>query len=75
VPLMKITKPGLVAIGCAVALLWTCILAERGVMRRALSERAAVMRGLEQMRRGKRRNQPVLAPGVYFPRPARPIPG
>ena len=71
-PLMTITKPGLVAIGCAVALLWTCLLAERGLMRHAMSERAAVMRGFEQMRREKR-NRPVSAPGIRFPRPARPI--
>ena len=46
-PIAKITGQGLSAIGCAVALLWGSLAAERGMMRRAYAERAAVMRGLE----------------------------
>jgi hypothetical protein len=65
-PLMKITGPGLVAIGCSVALLWACILGERMTMRWAYSERAAVMRSLARDR-AIRHAEPALAP--------RPLPG
>ena len=60
-PLMKITGPGVVAIACSVALLWACILGERIVLRRAYSERAAVMRSVAHDR-GARHAQPALAP-------------
>jgi putative protein kinase ArgK-like GTPase of G3E family len=59
-PLAKITRSGLVAIGCSVAVLWGCILGERIAMQRAYAERAAVMRRLAP----RRHTEPVGAP-VY----------
>ena len=58
---MKITRSGLAAIACSVALLWGCILAERMELNRAYAERDAVMRtvrpgsrNVETVRGGKR---------------------
>ena len=66
-PLARITNQGLVAIACAVALLWACILGERVLMTRAYAERAAVMRTLAPA--GIRHAQPVRAPSLRSPRP------
>jgi putative protein kinase ArgK-like GTPase of G3E family len=65
-PLVKITRSGLVAIGCSVAVLWGCILGERITMQRAYAERAAVMRRLAP----RRQTEPVVAP-VYPSKPPR----
>ena len=70
-PVAKITGQGLFAIGCAVALLWGSLAAERGMMRRAYAERAAVMRGLETRQR-RRAPQRVRGPGIRVPRPPLP---
>jgi hypothetical protein len=51
---MKITRSGLFAITCSVALLWACILGEQAAMRRAYAERAAVMRVIESRQRKQR---------------------
>ena len=72
-PIAKITGQGLVAIGCAVALLWMCLLAERVTMRRVCAERTEVMRSLEQSQR-KRSSRPVSDP-VPFPRRERRVVG
>ncbi len=61
VPVAKITGQGLFAIGCAVALLWICFVAERVMMARAYAERADVMRSLEPLQR-KRSPHPVSDP-------------
>jgi hypothetical protein len=58
-PLAKITGQGLVAIALSVALLWGCVLGEHAMMRKALQERAQVMR---QVVRAPRGTQPVFAP-------------
>jgi hypothetical protein len=70
-PIAKITGQGLLAIGCAVALLWSSLAAERAMMRRAYAERAEVMRGLETRQR-RRAPQRVLGPGIRVPRPTLP---
>ena len=76
-PIAKITGPGLAAIALSVALLWSCLIGERVMVRRAYAERAVVMRDLLRMQRTHlqlnplRRNyrsEPVSAP-VHFPRP------
>ena len=50
-PVAKITGQGLAAIACAVALLWTCIIAQRVAQRNAVTERARVLLQLRQLRR------------------------
>jgi hypothetical protein len=63
VPLTKITGSGLFAIACAVALLWTCLIGERMMMRSAQAERALVLRGIDAQQ-SWRRPRPVAAPAV-----------
>ena len=70
-PMAKITGQGLFAIGCAVALLWSNLAAERALMRRAHAERAKVMRGLDTRQR-RRAPQRVPGPGIRVPRPMLP---
>jgi len=72
-PVAKITGQGLFAIGCAVGLLWTCLIGEQTIMRRAAAERAEVMRSIEQQRR--RNPRPVSDPGFHFPHRERPAAG
>jgi len=63
VPLMKITGSGLFAIACAVALLWSCLIGEQIMMRRAQEQRALVLRGLDAQQ-SWRRPRPVSAPAL-----------
>jgi len=61
VPIVKITGPGLSAIGLSVALLWGCLISERLITRHAVRERTRVVRELEQMRL-ERQATPVSVP-------------
>ncbi|HLK67384.1 MAG TPA: hypothetical protein VKU19_28305 [Bryobacteraceae bacterium] len=56
----KITGPGLAAIAVSVALLWSCVLGERSLARRAVTERAQVLREMQRLQR--RRTVPVSLP-------------
>lgn len=58
-PLAKITKQGLTAMALSVGLLWGCVLGDRMLMRKAIADRAAVMR---QVVRTRPQPQPVLMP-------------
>ena len=60
-PIVKITGPGLSAIGLSVAVLWGCLIGERIITRDANRERTRVVRELEQMRL-ERQASPVSAP-------------
>ncbi len=60
-PIVKITGPGLSAIGLSVALLWGCLISERLITRHAVRERTRVVRELEQMRL-ERQATPVSVP-------------
>ena len=60
-PIVKITGPGLSAIGLSVALLWGCLISERLITRHAVRERTRVVRELEQMRL-ERQASPVSVP-------------
>jgi hypothetical protein len=62
-PLARITRPGLTAIAVSVGLLWGCALGERVLMRKAVRERAQVMRQVV-------RKRPPAEP-VMLPSPAR----
>jgi hypothetical protein len=64
-PIAKITGQGLAAIGLSVALLWGCVLGERAMVRRALTERAQVLRDLERLQH--RRSEPVSLPSPHAP--------
>jgi hypothetical protein len=75
-PIAKITGQGLAAIALSVALLWSCLIGERVMVRRASIERTLVMRDLERMQRThlqpnplqlNHRSEPVSAP-VHIPR-------
>jgi hypothetical protein len=50
VAIVKITGPGLSAIGLSVALLWGCLISERVIARDAVRERTRVFRDLERLR-------------------------
>jgi len=71
-PIAKITGQGLAAIALSVALLWSCLIGERLMVRHASTERTLVMRDLQRMQRThlklNHRSEPVSAP-VHIPRP------
>lgn len=62
----KITGPGLAAITVSVALLWVCVIGERAIVRRALLERALVVRDLQKLQR-RRATEPVSLPSHRTP--------
>jgi hypothetical protein len=63
-PIAKITAPGLTAIGMSVGLLWGCIVCERAMVRRALTDRAQVVRAMERLQR-KVHSEPVSLPSPH----------
>jgi hypothetical protein len=65
-PIAKITGPGLAAIGVAVALLWSCVLGERALVRQALTERAQILREMERLQH-RQRPEPVSLPSPRSP--------
>jgi hypothetical protein len=78
-PIAKITGQGLAAIALSVALLWSCLIGERVLVRRASAERVLVMRDLKRLQRTRlqlnplqpdHRSEPVSAP-LHIPRPVR----
>jgi hypothetical protein len=62
----KITGPGLAAIGISVALLWGSVIGERVMVRRALAERAQVVREIERLQR-RQRSEPASLPSPRTP--------
>ncbi len=70
--IVRITGSGLSAIALSVALLWTCLLGERMMMRDARRENARI---LSELRTLQRRTTPAAAPAPRLPHPARPITG
>jgi hypothetical protein len=60
-PITKITGQGLFAIACSVALLWSCLLGERIMLRRANTERVRIMHEMQQLQR-RPHPTPVTAP-------------
>jgi len=69
-PIAKITGQGLAAIALSVALLWTCLIGERVMVRHASARQAQLMRELHQMQRS-RRAEPASVPSPAIPRPVR----
>lgn len=63
----RITGPGLSAMAVSVAMLWTCLIAERTIVHRTIRQQTQVLREMQQLRQ-KQRSEPVRAP---FPRPRR----
>lgn len=62
----RITGPGLAAISISVALLWGSVIGERVMMRRALTERAEVMREIQRLQR-RQRSEPASLPSPRTP--------
>jgi hypothetical protein len=62
-PIAKITGQGLAVIGVLVALLWGCVIGERVMVGRALTERTQVIRDIERLQR--RRFEPVSLPSPH----------
>jgi len=60
-PVAKITGQGLFAIACSVALLWSCLIGEHMMVRKATAERVRVLREMEQLQK-QFRPVPVSAP-------------
>ena len=65
-PIAKITGQGLIAIALSVAFLWTCLIGERVVSKRAHLERARLMQEIEVFQQ-RQRIQPVSAPARINP--------
>jgi hypothetical protein len=69
-PIVKITGQGLSAIALSVALLWGCLISERVTARRALAERAKVLREISRMQH-RQRTQPASTPAPFIRHRAR----
>jgi hypothetical protein len=69
-PIARITGQGLAIISLAVAILWACFIGERMIVHQAYTQRAQVMRELQQLQR-LRRIQPVSVPARRAPFPVR----
>ena len=69
-PIARITGPGLAAIAIAVALLWGCVIGERVMVRRALAERARILRDIQLLQR-RQRAEPVSLPSPHSRRSPR----
>jgi hypothetical protein len=63
-PIAKITGTGLAAIAVSVCVLWSCVLVEQVRHRRAVTERARVVREVRQMQR-QHRTDPASAPSPF----------
>jgi hypothetical protein len=66
----KITLQGLVGMAVAVVLLWTCLIGERLIVRRAANEQARALREVQRLRQ-RLQSQPASTPIPPFRRPAR----
>jgi len=73
-PFVKITGQGLSAIALSVALLWACLIGERGMVRRAEVQRAQALEGIRRLRR-QMKPQPTAVPLPPIVRPAKPVLG
>lgn len=69
-PIARITGQGLGAIAVAVGILWACFIGERVLFHQAYTQRAQVMRELQQMQR-LRRLEPASAPVHHYSHPVR----
>ena len=61
-----ISKPGLLAIGASVAMLWTCLILEHATVRRAALEQVRVLHEVDLMRQ-QRYSRPVSSPVRSLP--------
>jgi hypothetical protein len=66
----KITLQGLVGMAVAVVLLWTCLISERLIVRRATNEQAGALREIQRLRQ-RLQSQPASTPMSPFRHPAR----
>ena len=68
----KITTPGLTAMGLTVAVLWSCLIGERILVRNAAEEQAQVLREINLLRQ-KQRSEPASTPLQQLPRPVQAV--
>jgi hypothetical protein len=66
-PIAKITGQGLAAIALSVALLWSCFIGERLMVRHASARQAQLLRELHLLQRNNHRTEPVSAPALPTP--------
>ena len=69
-PIARITTPGLTAMALSVMLLWSCLISEQVLVRRAMREQARVLREMNILRQ-RQRSMPAQAPLPQRPRPPR----
>jgi hypothetical protein len=74
VPIARITTSGLTAMAASVILLWSCLISEQVLVRRAVREQAEVLRDINRLRQ-RQRSQPVDAPLPQHPGLPRPAAG
>lgn len=62
----RITVPGLTAMAASVALLWGCLIGERLMLQRAVTERDQVLREMRVLRE-RQRSEPAADPVPRLP--------
>ena len=66
-PIAKITGQGLAAMTCSVGLLWGSVILGQITQRKALTERARVIREVREFQQ-RQRPAPAATPSVFAPR-------
>jgi hypothetical protein len=74
-PIAKITGQGLSAIALSVALLWACLIGERGLVRQADVKRSQALEEIRRLRRQVEPPQRVSTPRPFETRPPKPALG
>ena len=69
-PIAKITGQGLASIALSVALLWSCLIGERVIVRHASARHTQLMRELHQLQRDHQA-EPVSTPAPPSPHRSR----
>lgn len=70
VTIARITTPGLTAMAASVALLWGCLIGERVILQRAVTERNQVLREMRVLRE-RQRAEPTTDPVPLLPHHSR----
>jgi len=74
VPIARITTPGLTAMAVSVVLLWSCLIAERIMVRTAVRDETRVLREMNLLRQ-RQRSLPADEPTPQRPRRPRAVEG
>ena len=73
-PIARITTPGLTAMAVSVVLLWSCLIAERIMVRTAVRDETRVLREMNLLRQ-RQRSLPADEPTPQRPRRPRAVEG